>query len=55
MNVSGGILESAVCLSVYKVLAILYHKLLQFCFNCIETLHIRRSYIEVLQDVIFKH
>ena len=44
----------SVCLCVYKILVILYAELLQFCFNCIETLHIHQSYIEVLQDAILK-
>ena len=42
------------CPSVYKILVILCHKLLQFCFNCTKTFHINLSYIEVLQDKILK-
>ena len=42
------------CLSEYKILVILYHELLQFCFSCIEILHIHWPCIEVLRDTIQK-
>ena len=41
--------------SVYKILVILYRECLQqFCFDCIETLHMHGSYTEVLKDAILK-
>ena len=65
MNVFGNILESAcppvsvsmcpsVYLSVYKILVILFCKLLQFGSNCIETLHIYIDHIEILEDTVLK-